>query len=104
MRVDESANGGTVELTVGETLEIRLTENRTAGYRWQIEARAEPIGSLESDAYEAAAGPPGRGGTRVLSFKAERPGDGEIRLAYRRPWEEGAPPARTFALRVRARA
>jgi predicted secreted protein len=101
MRVDESANGETVELGIGETLEIRLPENRTTGYRWQIEAGGQAVGSLESDAYEAAAGPPGRGGTRVLSFKAERPGEGEIRLAYRRPWEEGAPPARTFALRVR---
>jgi predicted secreted protein len=104
MRVDESANGETVELGVGQTLELRLPENRTAGFRWQIEAGGQSVGSLESDAYEAAAGPPGRGGTRVLSFKAERSGEDEIKLAYRRPWEESAPPARMFAMRIRVSA
>jgi inhibitor of cysteine peptidase len=104
MQVDESANGGSVELAVGETLEIRLPENRMAGYRWQIEAAGQSVGSVAGDGYEAAAGPPGRGGTRVLTFKAERPGEDEIRLAYRRPWEENTPPAQTFALRVRVSA
>jgi predicted secreted protein len=101
MQVDESANGQSVELGVGETLVIRLPENRTAGFRWQIEDGGQSVGSLEADAHEAAAGPPGRGGTRVLSFRAERPGEGEIKLAYRRPWEANAPPARTFTMRVR---
>ena len=101
MRIDESANGGAVNLGVGETLEIRLPENRTAGFRWQIEASGEPVVSLQGDAYESADGPPGRGGIRVLSFKAERSGEGDVRLSYRRPWEESTPPAQTFAIHVR---
>jgi predicted secreted protein len=103
MQIDESANGTTVELGVGETLDLRLPENRTAGYRWQVEAGGEPVGSLVSDSYQAADGPPGRGGTRELRFRAERSGEGEIRLAYRRSWETESSAARTFLVRVRAR-
>jgi inhibitor of cysteine peptidase len=101
LEVNESFDGRTVGLAVGEIVQISLFENRTTGFRWHLSSRAGPVCELESDGYEAAAAPPGRGGTHHWRFRAARPGVTEIKFEYRRPWEQGTPPARTFKLEVR---
>src|SRR5438094_5784080 len=101
MQVDERASGSSVDLGVGQTLEVRLAENPTTGFRWQIEADGRPACTLTSDLYEAASGPPGSGGTRVLAYRGTSPGECTIALAYRRSWEAAASAAQTFMLRVR---
>ena len=47
MTLDEHADGRTVDLRVGQELEIRLTENPTTGFRWQIESSGGPAGELQ---------------------------------------------------------
>jgi inhibitor of cysteine peptidase len=108
VRADDSFNGHQVELQVGETLEISLSENASTGFRWmappafqrglgKILHAAEPVP-------EAASGPPGKPGVRRFSFEAVHPGTVELELYYRRPWETAQPPARKFQIRVRVRA
>src|SRR5712692_305612 len=86
-QVDESSNGKEIELTVGETLEVRLAENRTAGFKWTLESRGEGPCSFVSDDFEPGhlTGEPGN---HRWHFRAERAGSGTITLSYRRSWEE----------------
>jgi predicted secreted protein len=101
MSVSEAANGQTVDLAVGETLDVHLSENRGTGYRWHIVSSGEPVVDVARDSYEAAAGPPGRPGTHTWQLRAVRLGEGRFDLAYRRPWEGEQPSARSFSLVLR---
>ena len=102
LHLDENSNGATVDLTVGEVLEIQLAENPTTGFRWQVQADGEPVCQPVDDRFESPGGPPGRGGTHVWHFRACRTGTGQIDMVYRRSWETAA--AKTFTLHVRVQA
>src|SRR5439155_6852535 len=54
--VDESASGSEVVLAVGQTLQVRLPENRVTGYRWMLEEAGAPACALVGDTFQAAAG------------------------------------------------
>jgi inhibitor of cysteine peptidase len=105
VQVNESFNGGKVDLKVGEALAVALSENASTGFRWI--ARAESAHKVAKVLREGESAPdsggdsPGNPGIRRFQFEAVEPGTVELELEYRRPWETGKPPARTFQLRVR---
>lgn len=101
MQVGEEANGRALDLTVGETLDLVLAENRTTGFRWELTAPGQPVAIVDRDSYEAATGPPGRPGSHTWVFRAVEPGEGRLELAYRRSWEGDRPAARSFSLSLR---
>ena len=89
-----------VELQEGELLMVALPGNPTTGYEW---APAEEPGFLErvpgvDYLPEPASAPVGAGGTFFFRYRAQAPGEGVLRFAYQRPWEEA--PAQTFSLTV----
>lgn len=82
----DSQDGTTLSLRVGDVVVLRLAENPTTGYRWEI-ATTQGF-ELEADDYAGApGGPPGSGGERALRFKAVAAGGGRIEAALRRNWE-----------------
>jgi inhibitor of cysteine peptidase len=105
--VDESSDGIEVVLQVGETLEIKLSENGSTGYKWT--APHEPKSTFDNilrerkQRVEAADGPVGSPGVRYLDFEAIGTGTASLELQYRRPWEKDKPPVRRFRLNVRVR-
>jgi inhibitor of cysteine peptidase len=105
MKADDSFNGRQVEIRVGETLEVRLSENASTGYRWAIlpesARKFDKVLHERGQAAEGAGSPPGKPGTRDFRFEAVEPGAVELELEYRRPWEAGKAPTRRFKLRVR---
>jgi inhibitor of cysteine peptidase len=104
MRVQESADGRTIELRVGQELELRLAENPTTGYRWQLESSGEPAVALLDDRFDPPEGGYGRGGSHGWRFRARQTGEGRIALASRRGRDAGGAAARTFAVAVRVAA
>src|SRR5450755_218745 len=104
MRVGEEANGRTLDLIVGATLDLVLPENRSTGFRWELSSPGHPVATVEHDSYEAAAGPPGRPGRHTWVFRAVEPGEERYQLAYRRSWEGEKPPAQSFSLVLRVAA
>ena len=102
MLFNESANNQVVKVRANDAFEIVLPEIRTAGYRWTLQAGAEPICRLLE---ETAQPNPGIGGTGKHSwkFRAASPGECEIELHYTRPWESSSEPAKTFRLKVQVR-
>ena len=100
---DESANGRTIALRPGQTFTIRLTENPTTGFRWQVVSAGAPSCTLVADRVEPPDPQiPGRPGHRTWTFRVEHAGAAVIELAARRPWDPGAPAASSFRLDVSA--
>ena len=103
MLVDEKFNDRTIEVTIGQTIEVRLPENPTTGFRWQLTSDAGPACVMADDQFIAPAGPPGKGGDHTWKFKASRPGESDIELEYRRRWEGSSAASRTFKVHVKVR-
>jgi len=98
--VDETFLAQTVELPVGQVMELRLKENPTTGFRWAFAADGEPFCKLLGDAFQQGKGP-GAGGEHTWRVMAVRLGTCELRLFYRRSFDADAPPARSFVLHVK---
>ena len=99
-RVDETHSGQTIREAVGETVELSLGERPTTGHLWEVVSDGDPVCSLQGSSFAPSSGRPGAGGVRRWTFRVDRPGDAEIALVYRRPWEKAAR-GREFRLRVR---
>jgi len=97
----ESFNGQTINLAVGQTVEIRLPENPTTGFRWQLMAHDGTVCAMISDAFKEPVGSPGRAGEHSWVFEAIQPGGCDIELHYRRRWVRSVEPDRTFRIHVR---
>ena len=101
MQFTDGDDGQEIEVRVGETFEVSLTETRTAGFSWSIKSAGEPVCSLVADSMANPAATPGKSGTHQWQFKVDSPGNATIELHYGRQWQKGAP-ARTYTLRIRA--
>jgi predicted secreted protein len=92
--VDDSANGTSVKMPVGETLTVRLSgASGSTGYHWLVLRGSGLWLTLESQTMEPDAPPPAPGAppmlggsaTTVLVFKAKRPGFAIVRAALYPP-------------------
>jgi len=92
----------TVDVAAGNIVEIQLSENATAGYRWTLETIDKSVCKVVA---EERHGPdkviPGASGTHVWRLKAAHAGDCRIEITYRRAWQRDTPPAQTFKLGLR---
>ena len=98
---------GQARLKVGEVMEIALPANASTGYAWEFVQDGAPLlrrvpANPAPRTRAADAAPPvvGAGTTQRWWFQAVAPGDTELQLIYRRPWEKTAP-ARRAVYRVR---
>ena len=107
VQVDDSFNGREVNLQVGDTLEISLSENASTGFQWsvppELKHKFDKVIREREQAVEGSGGLPGKAGVRRLYFDTVATGIAELELHYRRHWEREVPPARNFKLRVRVR-
>jgi inhibitor of cysteine peptidase len=95
-------NNSQIAVTVGQELQIALSENPTTGFRWQVQASGKPVLEVVQEDFDSPVGGVGRGGTRRWRFKAVQEGSAGIDMAYRRPSDPDQSPAETFRLTVRA--
>jgi len=105
INVDEDDADGQVELEQGQILVVTLESNPTTGYRWELaetkESILEQMGEAEFKQSQTG-GPPlvGAGGWEIFRFKAISAGQMTLQLVYRRSWEEGVEPVKTFSIQV----
>ena len=101
--VDDSYTGKEVEIAAGGSLTVTLESNPTTGFQWELtEVTDQTVLKYESQEYQepGAGAPVGAGGKEVWTFKALEKGRSTISMEYRRSWEEGVAPAKTFTLTV----
>lgn len=99
--INEQDAGKTIELKTGETLIVALDGNITTGYNW-VSAHIEPavlkqVGEAEVTPESDQIGAPGK---INLKFKAVEKGQATLHLDYKRPWEKGVTPEKTFEVTV----
>jgi predicted secreted protein len=95
-------NGKEIKLNSGDTLVVRLAGNATTGFRWSIVSRPKALRLVRSTYLTSPPGRIGQGGT--FSFRLSALGGrGTLKLAYRRPWENGKPPAQSFSIEVQVK-
>lgn len=86
--VSERDHGRLIEVAPDSRIAVRLIENPSTGYRWELEPPKDTVLKLETDTYQPpATSVPGAGGIRVFEFRAQSAGIALIRLRLRRPWE-----------------
>jgi len=96
---------GRVTVVLGQVFTVTLESNPSTGYRWEWvdhqDSIVEQMGEAQFKPREAG-DPPlvGAGGWESFDFKAVNPGQMTLKLVYRRPWEEGVEPLKTFSLQV----
>jgi predicted secreted protein len=97
--VGEEADGQSIKLSMGDQFLIRLGENRTTGFRWELESRGAPVCELVDSIEPKTSGRAGEGGVHAWKFQAAQHGETTISLHYQRPWEKKTP-ERKFTLHV----
>jgi inhibitor of cysteine peptidase len=104
LRLDLRSSGQTVTVAPGDRLELKLEENPTTGFRWQIEDDRSGVLILEHDAFtHLHDGVSGAGGTREFVFTIAKSGQAMLRASLRRSWEMQKPAQTTFELKVLSR-
>jgi inhibitor of cysteine peptidase len=97
----DGSDGQTIHLAVGDTIELRLAENPTTGFRWQLIDNEGSVCTVASDSFEIPPGAPGGGGQHSWIIQADQPGECVIELQHRRRFGPPAGTERTFRVHMR---
>jgi inhibitor of cysteine peptidase len=107
VQLTDADNGSSTRLALGGELIVALSSNVTTGFSWSL---AEESGSQLELIGEPRYAPPGStspvagaAGTQVYTFAAKATGSAKLVLEYRRPFEPGVAPARTFSATIEIR-
>jgi inhibitor of cysteine peptidase len=96
----QSDSGKSVTLPVGGSFVVELRANAGTGYAWAVVAGDPNVVTHKGPTPAEASKVPGGATTQVFSFVGKGAGKTRVELAYRRSWEEGKPPAKTFKVDV----
>ncbi len=100
--------GTTRQVRVGDTIAFSVEENPTTGFLWHLKLRGDGA-LLVSDPGVPLAGQLGpeegqshigQGRTRTFRLTTKEPGETELILSLRRPWEEGKPAFRSLTVHI----
>jgi inhibitor of cysteine peptidase len=106
MSPDATNENAEALIAVTEFLNLRLPMQAGTGYQWEL---AKPLGdkapvALASSETAPAGDPTVQqvGGRQwyLITFVGQNPGNQTITMVYRRPWETGVAPAKTYTVNV----
>lgn len=102
--ITEADNGKDIILKNGETFYLRLKENPTTGYSWELRL-SQGLGKVSDNYYppdSSKSGQPlvGAGGVHVWEIKAVTEGNQQVNGIYKRPWENITGTEDKFTLNV----
>lgn len=96
----EADDGRTIDLHVGDAVQVTLPENATTGYRWEIDQLDAAIVATEGSKSNYPGGAVGAAGKVSFAFKAEKAGNGEVALKYWRRFEGDSSIVRRFRINL----
>jgi len=81
-----------IEAKVGESFMITLESNPTTGYKWEASFDQNLLKLVKSEYKrdESKAGLVGAGGKEYFIFQGVKSGDAQIKMTYKRSWEQSA--------------
>lgn len=94
-----------IELKVGESFMITLESNPTTGYKWESGFDQSLLKLVKSE-YKQDASKPGMvgvGGREQFTFAGLKAGDAQVKMTYKRPWEQQSADAKvlTFTVKIK---
>lgn len=103
--ITEADNGTSINLENGSTFFLRLKENPTTGYSWELNL-SQGLNNISGEYY-----PPeqpegieqplvGAGGVRLWEIKAVSEGSQQVTGIYKRPWEKVTGEEENFTLNI----
>lgn len=88
LKLPQTDKGKSFKVHSDDIIVIRLEENPTTGYRWEVDKADDEILTLQSSDFSLAEGPRiGGGGMRIFILKAKSAGTAHIELKHWRKWE-----------------
>lgn len=103
MKLSENDAGKTVEISVGDELEIAVPGNPTTGYVWEVSSHDANVLKLTNAGFYADNMAIGAGGVEIIKFHAIAEGKSELKLIFHRPFEHNMPPLKTFEATISIR-
>ena len=105
IRITADQAGQRIQVGVNQRFAVELVGVPTAGYVWtpaQAPAFLTRAGEAGGNTTPEQSQPGFVGGNHweVLMFAATAPGEGELVIEQRRPWESSEPPAATFRVTI----
>jgi len=102
--ITEAGNGTTISLEKGETFYLRLEENPTTGYSWELNL-SQGLSLVSDDYYppeseESEQPLLGAGGVHLWEIKANTEGKQLVTAIYKRSWENETGTEDKFTLNV----
>lgn len=96
MKLYENDSGKTVEINVGDRLEIVLPAKPSTGYLWEVSFYDANQLTLSNPDFYANGNTIGSNGTEVIKLQAIAEGQGQLKVIFHRPFERSTPPLKTF--------
>lgn len=99
--VTESQNTATMYMNKSRVITVKLSENPTTGYQWNL--TTTPGLHILKDSYipsDSTGKLVGSGGTRLWDISTEVTGEQKIHAVYKRSWEQTAGNETTFSITV----
>jgi predicted secreted protein len=100
MKLNEKDSGKTVEILVGDELEVILPGNPTTGYAWELILLDSNVLRPEKAEFFANNKAMGSSGVEIIKFRAIAAGKSEVKLIFHRSFEHNVPPLKTFGVTV----
>ena len=100
--LSEQNDGSEVRAKVGDTLDVRLQENATTGYRWEPDTLDTHLLQLETSTGDYPSGKPGSGGNAHFQVKVLAAGHTALSFKLWRRWEGDAGIIKRFTVQVTA--
>lgn len=102
--LDEASAGKTIDVRSGQSVTLTLVTNPTTGYDWKVISAPAALGEPTSTIAVPDSGADGAATTRRFVWKpkgALGPGEHPLELAYRRSFEKGVAPIKSFRVLLR---
>lgn len=102
--VTQAHHGTSVTVAEGQRLIVRLEGQPGTGYVWELQEAPSLLRQAGDSAFEplpeSTDAAMGSQVIQVMTFSPVRAGNETLTLVYRRPWERGIAPLRTFSIQV----
>jgi len=99
-----SDNGKTIQVHVGDEIDIALASSPGTGYEWAVEKSDDQLLTLKQSNFSASNSSPGSGGTETFIFVAKSTGTVTLQLKYWRRFEGNKSITQRFAVTIQIQA
>ena len=99
-----SDNGKTIQVHVGDEIDIALNSSPGTGYEWAVGKSDTKLLTFKQSNFSASNSSPGSGGTQTLTFVAKSAGTVNLQLKYWRHFEGDKSITQRFAVTIQIQA